>query len=101
MINRRASLPYPPAVETNTFTALNTSVSDVLYQMVREQENLALQAELVEAQASLLAFETQCGAVDDSQDVELYDGSLGVSVEFVRRFSPPVGQLQWLSDLND
>jgi hypothetical protein len=48
-----------------------------------------------------LAVETICGSVDDSQDVELYDGSLGVTTDFVRTFSPPVGQLQWLSNLED
>lgn len=32
---------------------------------------------------------------DDPQDVETYDGSLGVSREFVLDFESPVGQLQW------
>ncbi len=101
MTKRRASLPYPPAIETGVFKVRNDSGLEGLSEMVRQQEKLLLEAELIEAQASFLAFESQCGATDDTQDVELYDGSLGVSVDVVRRYSPAVGQLQWVSDLKD
>lgn len=40
-------------------------------------------------------IESICGSVDDSQPVELYDGNLGVSKEFVNSLSKSVGQLQW------
>ncbi len=33
---------------------------------------------------------------DDPQDVEKYDGSLGVTREFVTDYQRPVGQLQWI-----
>lgn len=44
-------------------------------------------------------IETICGAVDDSQPVEQYDGSLGVSRAFVDAQQRPVGQLQWDNNL--
>ncbi len=46
-------------------------------------------------------IETICGIVDDSQPVEQYDGSLGVSTAFVDEKQRPVGQLQWDSNLAD
>lgn len=44
-------------------------------------------------------FETLCGGIDDSQPVELYDGSLGVTRAFVDTHERAVGQLQWNDDL--
>jgi len=46
-------------------------------------------------------LESQCGATDDSQPVEQYDGSLGVPIGFVNAHQRPVGQLQWNSNLGD
>ncbi|MCZ6856589.1 MAG: trypsin-like peptidase domain-containing protein [Gemmatimonadetes bacterium] len=44
-------------------------------------------------------FETLCGGIDDSQPVELYDETLGVTKAFVDAHQSPVGQLQWNDDL--
>lgn len=44
-------------------------------------------------------LESQCGATDDSQAVELYDGTLGVSAAFVDNHQSAVGQLQWNTNL--
>jgi V8-like Glu-specific endopeptidase len=44
-------------------------------------------------------YETICGVTDDSQEVEQYDGTLGVTVAFVNGHQSPVGQLQWNSNL--
>ncbi|HEX6385436.1 MAG TPA: RICIN domain-containing protein [Anaerolineae bacterium] len=44
-------------------------------------------------------IESQCGATDDSQPVEQYDGSLGVTKGFVDAHERPVGQLQWNDNL--
>ncbi|MEL6891878.1 MAG: serine protease [Actinomycetota bacterium] len=43
--------------------------------------------------------ESPCGP-DDSQDVEQYDGTLGVTKEFVRRYEPAVCRIVWNSDLS-
>lgn len=55
--------------------------------------------------AKPLAYETIiesiCGTADASQPVERYDGSLGVSTEFVSRHQAPVGQLRWDDILTD
>jgi V8-like Glu-specific endopeptidase len=44
-------------------------------------------------------IESQCGRTDDSQPVEQYDGSLGVTRNFVADHQASVGQLQWDADL--
>ena len=44
-------------------------------------------------------LETICGRADDSQPVEQYDGTLGVTVSFVNDHQAPVGQLQWNNNL--
>ena len=44
-------------------------------------------------------LESQCGATDDSQPVEQYDGALGVTTGFVAAHQAPVGQLQWNNNL--
>jgi hypothetical protein len=44
-------------------------------------------------------LESICGGIDDSQPVEQYDGTLGVTREFVAAHVGPVAQLQWNSDL--
>ena len=46
-----------------------------------------------------LILESQCGSADDSQPVEMYDGTLGVSQPFVNKHQAPVGQLQWNNNL--
>ena len=44
-------------------------------------------------------LESICGTADDSQDVEQYDGTLGVSAAFVNARQRPVGQVQWNTNL--
>jgi V8-like Glu-specific endopeptidase len=44
-------------------------------------------------------LESQCGARDDSQNVEQYDGSLGVTIGFVAANQSRVGQVQWNANL--
>jgi V8-like Glu-specific endopeptidase len=43
--------------------------------------------------------ETICGTTDDSQPVEQYDGSLGVTRAFVDTHQVPVGVLRWHTNL--
>jgi V8-like Glu-specific endopeptidase len=44
-------------------------------------------------------LETICGAIDDSQPVEQYNGALGVTRAFVDAHQTAVGQLQWNDNL--
>jgi V8-like Glu-specific endopeptidase len=44
-------------------------------------------------------LESICGVADDSQNVERYDGTLGVSTAFVNARQRPVGQVQWNNNL--
>src|SRR5262245_56460721 len=44
-------------------------------------------------------LESQCGATDDSQPVEQYNGTLGVTGAFVNAHQAPVGQIQWNNNL--
>ncbi len=45
-------------------------------------------------------LESICGATDDSQPAEQYDGTLGVTTAFVAANQPSVGQLQWNNNLS-
>lgn len=45
-------------------------------------------------------LESVCGGIDESQPVELYDGALGVTTQFVQNHQSPVGQLQWNNNLD-
>jgi len=44
-------------------------------------------------------LESICGATDDSQPVEQYNGTLGVTVAFVNTHQRAVGQVQWNDNL--
>lgn len=44
-------------------------------------------------------YESICGVTDDSQDVEQYDGTLGVTQAFVAAHQRPVGVLRWNGNL--
>lgn len=44
-------------------------------------------------------IESICGVTDDSQAVEQYDGTLGVSTSFVGTHQRPVAQVQWNNNL--
>ncbi len=44
-------------------------------------------------------LESQCGATDDTQNVESYDGTLGVTTAYVNAHERPVGQIQWNDNL--
>ncbi|MCD4666102.1 MAG: trypsin-like peptidase domain-containing protein, partial [Bacteroidales bacterium] len=44
-------------------------------------------------------LESQCGAIDDSQPVEQYNGTLGVTTAFVNAHQSPVGQVQWNNNI--
>jgi len=46
-----------------------------------------------------MIIETICGATDDSQPVEQYNGALGVTQAFVAQRQSPVGQIQWNANL--
>jgi hypothetical protein len=46
-------------------------------------------------------YETVCGAFDESQHVEAYDGTLGPSITFVAKAQPYTVQLQWRQDLKN
>ena len=65
--------------------------------MIPELEPLMVHPEGMDTYSRIL--ESQCGSADDSQPVEMYDGSLGVSKQFVKKNQAPVGQLQWNDDL--
>ena len=46
-------------------------------------------------------IDTICGDEDESQQIEQYDGSLGVTVDFVKFHQTKVGQIQWNDNLHE
>lgn len=77
-----------------------TSAKDEIESLATRRHALAFELELLDAQLERAALETICGLKDDAQDVEHYDGQLGVTRGFVDSHERPIGQLQWLSDLH-
>jgi len=63
----------------------------------KEAAELLSKPEDSKAYSELL--ESQCGVADDSQPVEQYNGTLGVTVAFVNSHQGPVGQIQWNNNL--
>jgi len=68
--------------------------------MLSRRSALLLELGALDATIARAATESICGSRDDSQDVELYDGTLGVSRDFVDSHESPVGHLRWLDDLD-
>ncbi|HEY0099686.1 MAG TPA: serine protease [Pyrinomonadaceae bacterium] len=99
MVPKRVGLPYPPATESLLAIHSTDNPEAAIGEMLLRHEELRHRLELLEAEVTRLATETQCGTTLDTQHVERYDGTLGVSREFVRNFASPIGQLQWSSDL--
>jgi V8-like Glu-specific endopeptidase len=65
--------------------------------IVRKVSELEFDTGDEDAYSSLL--ESICGATDDSQPVEQYNGVLGVTTTFVTAHQSAVGQLQWNNNL--
>ena len=96
------ALPRPPRIEAAMHVALEGAADPerTLRDMLRRREVMALELGIIDAEVERFAMESICGLADDTQDVERYDGSLGVTRAFVDAHERPVGQLQWLDDLS-
>lgn len=102
MLFKRNALPFPPSQQlvVESMKRGLTEGKKLLKEIEERRGRLINELSELEIRAERIAFESICGLKDDSQDVELYDGTLGVSKDFVKKYSPPVGQLQWLDDLS-
>lgn len=101
MFPKRVALPRPPRPAALALTsAPELPPQQKLERLVRKRNELSRELGILEAEAERLAFESICGSVDDSQHVEKYDGTLGVTRAFIDTYEVPVGQLQWLDDLD-
>ena len=99
MIERKA-LPAPPLgqIPDNLEDALKTTLTEI--ESIQEeitQKQFELEQRIGEAQ--IFAAESRCGRFDDKQNVEQYDGTLGVSKEFVAAYEKPIGQIQWSKNI--
>jgi hypothetical protein len=83
---------------TSTFSGDRGLVSSSLRGLLDRRSAVAHNLGLVDAQIEYTLYDL-CGTLDDPQDVEKYDGTLGVSRDFVYKHEAPVGQLVWLNDL--
>jgi hypothetical protein len=92
--------PKPVALPAPVALALLEAAPEPLSSMLERRAALFEQLGHLDATISRVATESICGATDDSQDVELYDGTLGVTREYVTQHQPPVGLLKWADDLN-
>lgn len=97
------ALPRPRRAEAAAAATLESlgQPEQKLKDLLSRRESLALELGLMDAEIERVGIESICGATDDTQDVETYDGGLGVTRAFVDEHERPVGQLQWLDDLFD
>lgn len=80
----------PDRLDPRVFDALFPAPPDVLPDLVGLES---------EGDEYSFLLETICGLADDSQPVEQYDGTLGVTRAFVDAHQSPVAQVQWNDDL--
>ncbi|MFO1002341.1 MAG: trypsin-like peptidase domain-containing protein [Planctomycetaceae bacterium] len=73
--------------------------SEKMADLLKRRDVMAFEQEMLDAEIERFAIESICGPTDDTQDVEKYDGTRGVTRQFVDTHERPVGQLQWLDDL--
>ncbi|MDQ6436121.1 trypsin-like peptidase domain-containing protein [Mesorhizobium sp. LHD-90] len=94
----RHALPFPDDMAETVkdfFSDATTGVAGKLPTIAVE----AIEAiDAIETQKAKAVLESICGP-DDSQDVELYDGTLGPTQDFVAGNEPSTAQFQWNSDL--
>ena len=83
----------------STKTPVNAALDDPLF--VPRLDQLTLPESALEGTGPDYSdmFESICGVADDSQQVELYDGTLGVTAAFVNDHQLPVAQVQWNDNL--
>ena len=93
---KRSALPKPNSTE-NLTPRRGENVREMLDSMVAEYERAAQRADELQMAIEQVAVESICGGTDESEHVELYDGTLGVSRDQVLMTEAPVGQLQWLN----
>ncbi len=91
MLPKIHALPSPS-------TAANWLDGANLDELLTKHDQMNLELSALHKSIEALAV-THCGA-GEAEDVELYDGTLGVSRKFVDDHEAPVGQLQWLEDLD-
>jgi hypothetical protein len=101
MIPKPVALPRPNRAEAAALAPTEgiANTDARLQDLLRRRASQAFEVEILDAEIERFAIESICGPSDDTQDVEMYDGSLGVTRAFVDDHERPVGQLQWLDDL--
>lgn len=83
---------------TSRFSGDEELLASSVRELLEHRSAVAHDLGVVDAQIEYTLYDL-CGKMDDPQDVETYDGKLGVSREFVDNHEAPVGQLVWLDDL--
>ena len=78
---------------------LNDALYPPRFEDITNLEGLDLHLEALEGPDYERILESICGVTDDSQPVEQYDGSLGVTTQFVLDRQAPVAQVQWNTNL--
>lgn len=78
---------------------LNDPLYPPRFEDIKTPEGLDLNLEGLEGPDYERILESICGVADDSQPAEQYDGSLGVTTQFVLDHQAPVAQVQWNTNL--
>ncbi|MEO8035502.1 MAG: hypothetical protein ABI837_13785, partial [Acidobacteriota bacterium] len=94
------SLPRPGRADAVALAALADGIdpAGILRHLAHRRKALAHEVGVIDAEIEAFQIWSVCGAHDESQDVEAYDGTLRFSSQFVADREGPVAQLQWRKD---
>ncbi|WP_250435491.1 serine protease [Caballeronia sp. ATUFL_F2_KS9A] len=93
ILTQRAPEAFGPPSVTNTE---NTSA---IQQLSKQREETARELASWKRYLENFDLESQCGPLDDSQDVEFYDGTRGPSAKFVSDHEKAVVLIKWIDDV--
>ncbi|KYG72787.1 trypsin-like serine peptidase [Roseivirga echinicomitans] len=85
------SLPNSPEVNKE----LKSTKSEDLSKLKDLRFKVHRELEILDSLIENVAIRSVCGDSNEAQHVERYDGTLGVTQDFVKKLSPSIGQLQW------
>ena len=91
----RQSVVRPPV---SAQAAVQVEEAALISMQMRRNE-IALDLSRVEAELAEITIQSICQRNDDTQDVELYDETLGPTKDFVTQCAPAIGQLHWANGL--
>jgi V8-like Glu-specific endopeptidase len=95
MKHKKSRSAQPPKTNAPEPYSRRDLLAATMRKLLERRVAAARDLAVLDMQLEYLGYDL-CSTKDEPQDVEAYDGTLGVSKEFVKDYERPVGQLQWI-----